>query len=177
MRNEYVFDGRFTAGTREDLVGPLKVILGECSLSIIGNQHLISRSMLSISPFHGSMFFGTITHSQREDVLNQGYELMLTGTTLGVYDSGGGKDGEFDVFKIKDARVKGTFGSSGLTVSVYARTLPGSEVCYSAQEERLNAYEAMDVTAKFVVPPKELQEFMMLGFSIDHEMFSKFSWS
>jgi hypothetical protein len=176
MRTKYILDGRFTAGSREDVAGPLEVYVDECSLSVIGRKRIIGRSMLSITPFHGGMFFGTSSHSQRTDVLENGYELVLSGTTLGVYDDGGGKDGEFDVFRIKDARIKGTFGPAGLTIHVRAQTRPGSMVCYSAQEQRENVYDPIEVTTEFIVPPKELQAFMMLGFSIDHEMFARFKW-
>ncbi len=133
--------------------------------------------MLSITPFHGSMLFGTISHSQRTDVLDKGYELVLSGTTLGVYDDGGGKDGEFDVFRIKNVRISGVFGPTGLTISVRAQTWPGSMVCYSAQEQRENVYKPIEVTAEFVVPPEHLQAFMTLSFSIDHEMFARYEWS
>lgn len=177
MRVKYIFDGQFSAGSREDVAGPLVVYVGECSISVVGRERLVGRSMLSVAPFHGNMLFGTFDHSQPNDVLEKGYELVLSGTTLGVYDDGGGKDGEFDIFKIKDVRIRGTFGAAGLTINVRARTWPGSSVCYSAQEHRENAYEPIEVTTEFIVPPKDLQAFMGLRVSCDHEMFARFKWS
>ena len=176
MRVKYIFEGRFSAGSRETVNGPLTVYVDECSISVIGQQRLTGGSTLSISPFHGSMFFGTSNHSERTDVLEKGYELVLSGTTLGVYDDGGGKDGEFDVFRIKNVQIKGAFGLPGLTINVRAHTWPGTQVFYGAQERRENAYEPIEVTTEFIVPPKDLQAFMGLRFSIDAEMFSKFNW-
>jgi hypothetical protein len=176
MRTKYVLDGRFTAGSREDVSGPLVIFAGDCSLSVMGCERTIEHSMLSIAPFDGSMFFGTISHSQREEVLEKGYELILNGTTIGVYEDGGGKDGEFDVFKIKEARIKGVFGPAGLTINVRAKTWRGSAVCYSAQEWRSNIYKPIEVTTEFIVPPRELQSFMKLVVSTDHDMFARFKW-
>ncbi|TWO69815.1 hypothetical protein FN976_18535 [Caenimonas sedimenti] len=177
MQAKYIFEGRFSAGSREDIEGPLTVYVDDCSMSVVGRERTIGRSMLSISPFQGCMFFGTSKHSERTDVLETGYELVLSGITIGVYDDGGGKDGEFDVFRIRDVRIKGTFGSAGLTINVRAQTWPGMQICYSAQEQRENAYEPIKVTTQFIVPPRDLQAFMGLRFSIDHEMFARFNWS
>jgi hypothetical protein len=176
VRRKFIFEGRFQAGLRDDVTGPLVVYVDECSLSVVGRERLIARSMLSIAPFHGSMLFGTIDHHQREDVLRKGYELVLSGSTLGVYDDGGGKDGEFDVFRLKSARIEGAFGAEGLSLRICAQTWPGSDVCYSAQEERQGAYPPIEVITTFTVPPHELQDFMTLRFSIDHEMFAQFKW-
>jgi hypothetical protein len=176
MRMKYIFHGRFTAGSREDVAGPLTVYVDECSISVVGREQLIRRSMLSISPFSGRMFFGASIHSNRTDVLDKGYELVLSGTTLGVYEDGGGKDGEFDVFRIKDARIKGTFGPAGLTINLHANTWPGVEVCYASKEQRENAYEAIKVLTEFIVPPRDLKAFMGVVFSIDDEIFARFKW-
>ncbi len=177
VSQKFILEGRFQAGRREDVSGPLVVYLDECSLSVHGRERAIARSKLSLAPFHGHMLFGTIEHHQREDVLQKGYELELSGSTLGVYDDGGGKDGEFNVFRIRSARVKGTFGAKGLSIAIYAQTWPGSSVCYSAQEERHGAYPPIEVITSFTVPPQELQAFMKLRVSIDHEMFSRFGWA
>jgi hypothetical protein len=172
-----MFEGRFQAGRRDDVDGPLVVYVDECSLSVYGGQHATTRSKLSLAPFHGHMLFGTIDHRQREDVLQKGYELALSGSTLGVYDDGGGKEGEFDVFRIKSARIKATFAGKGLSIAIYALTWPGSAVCYSAQEERHGAFPPIEVITSFTVPPQELQAFMKLRIPLDHEMFSRFGWA
>ncbi len=177
MSQKFILEGRFQAGRRDDITGPLVVYVDECSLSVHGRERAIARSKLSLAPFHGHMLFGTIEHHQREDVLQKGYELELSGSTLGVYDDGGGKDGEFDVLRIRSARVKGTFGAKGLSIAIYAQTWPGSSVCYSAQEERQDAYPPIEVITSFTVPPQALQAFMKLRISIDHDMFSRFGWA
>jgi hypothetical protein len=177
MPDKYMFDGRFSAGSRQDVTGPLVILVDECSLSVIGSERGLSHSTLRVAPFHGGMVFGTSHHSEREHVLEKGYELVLSGTTLGMYDDGGGRDGEFDVFRIKDVRIRGAFGPAGLTISIRAHTHPGAQVCYSAREWRENAYEPIEVTTEFTVPPKHLQAFMGLRFSVDHEMFARFKWS
>jgi hypothetical protein len=177
MRTKYVFDGQFTAGSREDVSGPLVIFVDNGALSVMGDERTIGHSMLSVAPFEGSMFFGTTSHAQREEVLEKGYELRLAGTAIGVYEDGGGKDGEFDVFKVKEARIKGAFGPAGLTIKIRAETWRGSAVCYSEQKWRSNIYKPIVVTTEFVVPPKELQSFMKLAFSIDHDMFARFKWN
>ena len=177
MLTKYVLHGRFSAGSRQAFVGPITVQLSDHSLYVSGPEEPILRSSLQLSPFHGGMFFGTTSHSQREDALINGYQLALSGNTLGVYEYGGGKDGEFDVFRIKDVRVFGSFGTAGLTIRIDARTWPGFMVCYSTEERSENSYPPMDVTAEFIVPPDQLQAFMGLWFPITHEMFSRFKWN
>lgn len=109
-------------------------------------------------------------------IVQHGYELTLSGTSVGLYSDGGGKDGEFDEFIVKDAQIQGAFGANGLRVRIVASTLPGAQVCYSANERCEHAYKPIVVRVEFVVPPRDLTSFLALRSPLDSGAFAKFNW-
>lgn len=174
MLKKYVAIGRFEAGTRKPFEGPLLVYLDNHSVSV-GHSRTIGSEMLHISPFSGSMFFGR-TLSEGCEIVGSGFSLTLSGAMLGAYEDGGGKDGEFDIFKVTEVEIGGAFGSLGLSVSINAKTLPGSRVCYSAAEKEENLYKPIAVVAQFVIPPQNLPEFLALAVPLHHDVFAPFHW-
>jgi len=172
---KYVLSGQFTTGFRRDLKGQLDTYLGEHELIVGPVQQGISSERLHIAPFRGSMLFG-MSYAEGCEILLKGYELMISGTNIGLYANGGGKDGEFDEFKVKDAKVQGTFDTNGLTVRITARTLAGAKVCYSANERLESAHKPIVVRVEFIVPPRDLTSFLALRVPIDSHPFARFNW-
>jgi hypothetical protein len=124
----------------------------------------------------GGMFFGPWEHRRVDKVFERGYEISLSGTDLGQFAIGGGPDGDFNIWRLKHAQIRGAFDVSGLRVSMDASTWRGSSVCYGLGESREDEYEALQLTVQFTVPPRDLVEFMGLRISLRHEVFSRFKW-
>jgi hypothetical protein len=160
MLSKYVLDGSFTDGMRASFAGPLDVYLDEFSMTVGPPVLGISSKRLRITPFYRRMFFGS-HYAEGLEIFEHGYDLTLAGTWIGAYETGGSPDGDFDIFKLENTRIRGTFGLAGLTVSAVAKSLPGSSVCYGSSERQENAHEPVQVSAEFVVPPQELASFLI----------------
>lgn len=174
MRNSYSFEGRFKVSVTKEVTGSLNVYITEDSITVHPPER--QGAALQIAPFCGGMFFGPWEHRLVSDVFERGYEISLSGTDLGQFATGGGPDGEFNIWKLKHAQIRGVFDSSGLNVIVDASTWPGSAVCYGAGERRENMFEPMELAVRFIVRPKDLIEFMRLRITLDNEVFSRFKW-
>jgi hypothetical protein len=171
---KFVLSGQFATEFREATSGQLDVYVGEHELMVGPPQRGLSSERLHVAPFRGSMFLG-INYSVAS-IVEHGYELMISGSNVGLYADGGGKDGEFDEFKVMEARIQGTFDANGLRVRIVASTLSGAQVCYSANERRENAYKPIVVRVEFVVPPRDLTSFLGLRAPLDSGAFAKFNW-
>ncbi len=139
---KYVLTGRFAAGDRVSFEGPLDVYLADHTISVGPPQLGLGSKRLHIAPFCGSMFFGR-SYREGRDIVEKGFELAISGTNLGVYEEGGGPDGDFDIFDVEAAEIRGTFGPRGLTVAMRATTSPGAQVCYSLGDRREAAFAAL----------------------------------
>jgi hypothetical protein len=175
LPSKFVLSGQFTAGARGALASPLDVYVDDYGISI-GRQNGIRSTRLIISPFQGKMFFNQMLHKEGDELVGKEYRLAISGTNIGVYESGGGADGEFDVFDLKEAEVRGKFSESGLEVTIKAKTWPGQDICYSARERRKNAYDAIDIDVSFLVLPENLPAFLASPKLLEFGAFSRFRW-
>jgi hypothetical protein len=174
MLTKFVLNGHFQADSFGSLDSPLDVYIDEHSLSV-GRQFLIGGNRLVISPFAGGMFIDMF-HPETSEISENEYSIKISGTNIGGYESGGGKDGDFKVFKLKEAEIRGNFSESGLKITITAKTLPGEEICYSAKLRRKNAYAAISVDVGLHVPPESLPNFLSLPNVLSFNAFSHFSW-
>jgi hypothetical protein len=175
MLRKFTFAGTFAAGSRQIFEGDLNVYLGSPEITICPPRRHTSGESFHLCPFQGSMLFGR-TYSEGCRILERGYELHISGTDVGLYEDGGGMEGNFDEFTIENAHVRGNFDSRGLTVSIAANTFAGSKVCYNSGEKQEGAYEPLVVQTQFLVPPPHLSPFLALGIPLSDKIFAKFQW-
>lgn len=173
MSSKFFFHGHLN-GTWDPLESPLEVFITEYSISV-GRSRGLGRTALEIFHFHGRMLFH-VWHKDGKEIVNNGYCLTMSGTNLGYYENGGGRDGEFEVAHLKEVELRAKFSGAGLAIDICAKTLPGEAVCYSAGERLKNAFSAMTVLVNFIVPPEDLPAFLGLPNVLSSEAFSKFHW-
>ena len=167
-------NGRFRAGSKKTIEPEIKVIIDEGSIWV-GQQVLISNEALIISPFHGRMFY-MLGHRDEEDIIGQEFKFAIAGTNFGYYESGGGRDGEFQVFNLKEAEIRANFSDEGLKIDINAKTLRGDDVCYSANDRLKGAFGEITIDVNFLVPPDNLPAFLGLPNFLSRRSLSKFKW-
>ena len=167
-------NGYLKAGSEKPIEPSIDVIVDEDGIWI-GKQVLLARTALKLSPFHGRMFY-MLGHNDEEEIVEREYKLVMAGSNFGYYENGGGRDGEFRVFHLKEVEIRANFSDHGLKIDIDAKTLPGDDVCYSADDRLKNAFQEITVVVSFVVPPESLPAFLGLPNFLSRRALSKFKW-
>ena len=136
--------------------GTLEIYVTEYEITL--REHvdgMFRGKTLCIHPFSARMFLG-------EGVIKNGYQISMDGNGLGSYTNGPlghPGDGEYEIYDVLNASISGAFRNEGLDIGIRVNTSRGKYVCYFAKEESEEKYQALNVTAQFLVPKDKLKEF------------------
>lgn len=111
---------------------------------------------LTIHPFSARMF------SETTFDVKKNYQINMDGNRLGSYTNGPlghPGDGEFEIYDVLNVSISGAFRNEMLDIGIRANTSRGKDVCYIAKEESEEKYQALSVTARFLVPKDNLEAF------------------
>lgn len=172
------FVGTLSAGAHVDFSGPLTVLWTPSSLTVSADLGGLSSRKIELTPFHGGMFLGPLEHRDIDGFFERGYDLTLSGSNLGHFGNGGGKEGDFTIYRFKQVSIAGSLSGGGLSVSISAQTHQATAIDYGSGEKevRENVYAPTDVRTGFVVPPAYLVKFMGLR-ALDPTWISRFGWN
>jgi hypothetical protein len=155
----YLFVGEITENGAPVVQGTLAIYVTEYEISVRKHMETMFRGKkLSVAPFSPKMFWG--------EAVTFGYQLRMEGSNLGSYTNGPlghPGDGEFEIYNVLRMSISGNYRKAGLDIEIEIKTGRGKEVCYIAKEEIKDKFQALNVTAKFLVPKDKLKEF--LGFN------------
>lgn len=159
LGTNYVLTGEIVENGSVIVQGALAVYVTEYDISMRKHiEGMYRGKTLIVQPFNPKMFLGTAVES--------GYQITMQGNRVGLYKNGPighPGDGEFELYDVHRASISGKYRKEGLDIEISVNTGRGREVCYVANEESDDKFQALDVKVRFLVPKDRLKEF--LGFN------------